>query len=263
LNFYNTYKIKIKKRRLTKKIKMNTKNLLLLIVITISCPVFAQEQGGKNMFKINLPGLLLGSINGQYERQIAPRITVALGYSTIPKSALAFKGFISNQIDDASVKIEEFKLGTSIFTPEVRFYVGKHGAFRGFYLAPYARIGKYEVEGPVSYTSSTNVTREAYFTGKLNSVSGGLMLGSNFRLSSKFYLDWWIIGASIGSADGNFITTTPLTPTEQTALKQQLDRIDIPSTKIQSQVNATGATVTTNGTMAGIRGLGLNLGFRF
>jgi uncharacterized protein YdeI (BOF family) len=242
---------------------MGIKSFMLLIVIAISCPVFAQEQLGKNMFKINVPALVIGSINGQYERQVTSRITVALGYNTIPKSALAFRGFISDQIDDESVVIEDFKLGTSIFTPEVRFYLGKHGAFRGFYLAPYARIGRYNVEGPVNYTSSTNVTRNAYFTGKLNSVSGGLLMGSNFRLSNKFYLDWWILGASIGSGNGNFVTTTPLTANEQTALKQQLDRLNLPLTKLESQVSNSGAAVTTNGTLVGVRGLGINLAFRF
>jgi hypothetical protein len=101
------------------------------------------------------------------------------------------------------------------------------------------------------------------FDGKLNNFTVGLLLGSQFQLSKSLYLDWWIIGASIGSANGNLVAATTLTQTEQTTLKQQLDNLKIPFTEIESVVNSKGATVKTSGTMVGARGLGINLGIRF
>jgi hypothetical protein len=153
-------------------------------------------------------------------------------------------------------------LGTSVITPELRFYVGRHGALRGFYLAPYARISTYEVEGPVMYQSGAN-QKEVYFTGKFSNTTGGLMLGSQFRLSNRFTLDWWIIGASIGSGNGDMVAAAQLTQLEQQQLRSTLASIEIPSTEIKYDVNSSGATITTTGTMIGARGLGINIGFRF
>ena len=239
------------------------KTTALVLALAFSLPVMSQTNERKNMAKINLSAFALKGFGVQYERQVGPRVTVGLGYSMIPKSTIAFKSIIENSIDDPDVNVGEFRLGTSIFTPEVRYYLGKNGAFHGFYFAPYGRFGTYKVQGPVSYTSSTNTKREAVFDGKLTTITGGLMVGSSWQLSDNLYLDWWIIGASFGGADGNLVAATPLSPNEQSSLKQELDDIEIIGTDITATVNSTGATVTTKGTVAGVRGLGLNFGIRF
>lgn len=220
------------------------------------------QTGGNNQVKVNLSSFFLKGANIQYERAIAKRITVALGYSAIPKSDLAFKSVIENMIDNPDIKVGQFKLGTSIITPELRYYLGKEGAFHGLYFAPYVRLGNYQLEGPVSYTTSTGAMRTAVFDGKLTALTGGLMAGSSWRLSNKLYLDWWIIGASYGGADGDLIAATPLNSDEQEALRQELNNIEILGTTISSQVDANGARVQTKGSMVGFRGLGINLGLR-
>lgn len=238
-------------------------HLSLLLMLAISLNVRSQDFKGKNMFKVNLSSFALGGFHLQYERQIARKITVALGYGSIPTSTIPFKSFIEKQINDPSINVADFRLGTSVITPEIRFYTGKKGAFHGLYFAPYARIGSYNIAGPIKYSSTATGQRTAIFDGKINTVTGGLLIGSNFSLSKRLYLDWWISGASIGGATGNLSTITQLTTEEQTSIKRALDNVDIPFTKIQSQVNSNGAVVTTNGTMVGIRGLGINFGFRF
>ena len=89
------------------------------------------------------------------------------------------------------------------------------------------------------------------------------MIGSSWQLSSRLYLDWWILGASYGGANGDLVAATTLSEYEQRSLKEELDGIEIISTEIKSEVNSNGATVTTNGSMAGVRGLGINFGIRF
>lgn len=237
------------------------KNLLVFVVLCFfSVSSFSQ---GKNVAKVNLSGLTVKSINAQYERQIGKRLSIALGYSSIPKGGLPYPGYLDDLIDNPNVPVGRYQLGTSIITPELRYYVGKHGALRGFYLAPYARISTYNLEGPVYYQSPTSGRKEAYFTGKMNNTTGGLMLGSQFRLSKRLTLDWWIIGASIGSANGNMVAAAQLNALEQEQLKNAINSIEIPGTEIKSDVNSNGATVTTTGTMVGARGLGFSLGFRF
>lgn len=242
---------------------MNIRTLLPVLVFLSYLPAKSQIIEGKNMAKVNLSAFVGKGFGLQYERQIGKRLTVALGYSKIPTSNIAFKSFIESQIDDPDIKIGDFKLGTSIFTPEVRYYLGKKGAFHGFYLAPYGRFGRYNLQGPITYTTSTNTKRDLVFTGSLNSATGGLMLGSSFNLFKRLFLDWWIIGGSIGSANGNFIAQTPLSESEQRSLREELESIDVAFTSIKSTVNSSGATIITSGTMVGVRGLGINLGIRF
>ncbi len=237
-----------------------TKSMITCAIIAL--PFFAAAQQGKNEFKVNLSSFVTKGYGLQYERQIGKKFTVALGYSKIPEGKIAFQSVIENLIDDPNVKVGDFKLGTSIITPELRWYFGKKGAFHGFYLAPYGRFSTYTMQVPVSFVSSFD-KRTALFNGKINNNTVGLMVGSQFKLSKMLYLDWWIVGASIGSASGNLNAVIALNAAEQSNLKRELDDIDIPFTTIESTVNSNGATVTTTGSMAGIRGLGINLGIRF
>jgi hypothetical protein len=242
---------------------MTIKNLALILAMVISIPALSQDLKGKNMAKVNLSSFALKGFNLQYERRLTDRVTVELGYANIPTSKLPYSSFIQKQINDPGVNVADFRLGASVITPGFRFYVGSKGAFHGFYLAPYARFGRYSISGPVNYTAATEGTRTAIFDGKLHTTTGGLMIGSSFQLASQLYLDWWIIGASIGGGNGDLRATTPLTPDEQASLQRVLNDLDVPLTRIQTAVNNTGATITTTGTMIGVRGLGINIGFRF
>lgn len=238
---------------------------LLSFFAAISIAFFSMAQinttAGRNIAKINLSSFAFKGFNVQYERQVSRGITDALGYGSIPTGTIAFQSSIEEAIDDPNVNVGNFKLGTSVITPEVRFYTGKRGAFRGFYFAPYSRISAYNMAVPVDI--NTTPERTVLFDGKLNNIMGGLMLGSNFKLSKSLYLDWWIIGASVGSGKGNLIAETTLTPDEQNNLRDQLESLEIPMTTIESEVNNRGATIKTTGTMFGARGLGINLGIRF
>ena len=245
---------------------LTLKPLALRIVIVLSSlialPYLTQAQESKNEFKVNLSAFVTKGFGLQYERQIGKKFTVALGYSMIPEGKIAFQSVIEKLIDNPDVKVGDFRLGTSIITPELRWYVGKKGAFHGFYLAPYGRFSTYTMQVPVTFNSTLD-KRTALFDGKLSNSLGGLMLGSNFKLGKRLTLDWWILGAGIGSASGSLIAATPLNPFEQKNLKDELDKITIPFTTIESTVNSNGATVKTNGSMAGVRGAGINLGIRF
>ena len=228
----------------------------------LALPFFTQAQQAKNNFKVNLSSFVTKGFGVQYERQIGKKFTVALGYSMISEGKIAFQSAIENLIDNPDVKVGDFRLGTSIITPEIRYYVSKKGAFHGFYLAPYGRFSTYTMQVPVSFNATID-KRTALFDGKITNSLVGLMLGSNFKLSKTLTLDWWILGAGIGSASGNLVAITPLNALEQKNLKDELDSIDIPFTTTENTVNSNGATVKTTGSMACIRGLGFNLGIRF
>lgn len=243
------------------------KNVLAAIIFLLPIVSTAQTESqgltdGYNMVKLNISAFAFKGFGLQYERKLSHRFTVALSYSAIPKSNIAFQSTIQNIIDDPDVEVGNFRLGTSVFTPEVRWYVGKKGAYRGFYLAPYVRISTYDMQVPVNFGSGPS-PRQALFNGKLHNYTGGLMIGSQYKLSERLYLDWWIIGASIGGANGDLIAAIPLNTMEQQQLQNQVNDINVPFTNTEITVNSNGAVVKTKGTMAGVRGFGINLGFRF
>ncbi len=242
---------------------MIIKKFLASLALLSSLPAMSQTIEGKNMGKLNVSAFAFKGFNLQYERQVSPKVTVALSYSSIPFSTIAFKSYIKEQVYNPDVDIADYRLGTSIFTPEVRYYLGKKGAFHGFYLAPYARLGHYKLEGPIAYSNSNGAKQNANFEGKLNNITGGLLIGSSWQLSDRFYLDWWIAGASFGGERGNFTADTKLTESDQVSLKKKLESLDLAGITIKSEVNSSGASVKTSGSMVGIRGLGVNFGIRF
>lgn len=241
---------------------MAFKKLMCFFTLLFSLPALAQTIEKKNEIKLNFSSVAFKGFNVQYERQVAEKITVALSYGMVPNSSIPYKSYIEKQIFIPDVNIGDFSLGTHIFTPEARYYFGEKGAFHGFYLASYARIGNYKIKGPIAY--SNNGTKDyAEFAGRLTTITGGIMAGSSWQLSEKFYIDWWIAGVSFGGESGRLANTSRLSESDQASLKRKIESISISYTKLTSDVNSNGAIVNTSGSIVGLRGLGINLGIRF
>lgn len=246
---------------------------LLLVLLIFSNQAISQQkikikQTGtvndkKNIVKINLPALLFKNISVQYERQIGKRTSVAANFHAIPFGELPFQSVFKDIGNSSEVQYSQFKLGSFGVVPEFRYYVGRKGALHGFYIGPFINISNYKLNLPISYS---NNTRTGIFDGTLNSVTGGLQLGAQFRLGKNVTLDWWILGPNYGSANGTLNLSTALSPSEQSDLRTQLENFknDAPLNTIQSYtVSSTGASVVAKGPWGGLRGLGLNLGIRF
>ena len=225
------------------------------------CTSIAFSQKHNDAIKINLSGLIVKNISVQYERKVAKRISVALNYRTLPYGTVPFSTALSNQVNNASVDFSKMNVGSSAITPEVRFYVGKKKAMRGFYLGPFASFSNYKTDFPINFSN-----RSGIFSGNLKATTGGLQLGAQMRISNRIFLDWWILGPNIGNGNGNLNLAATLTPTEQSDLRDQLEKLkgNVPLGFIQSYtVDSNGANVVLNGPWAGLRGLGFNLSFQF
>jgi len=240
--------------------------------LVLSFPVFSQEEEEpkespkNNIVKINLSALVVKNISVQYERKVAKRVSVAANVHYRPFGQLPFLSAIEKAIDDPSVPANQLKWGGIGVTPEVRFYVGKKGALRGFYLAPFANISKYKADLPIEYSNGA-IDKTGIFKGNISTVTGGLMLGAQWKLGKSVYLDWWIIGPNYGSAKGDLTLTTALSSTEQADLRDQIEELiaDAPFDKLVDSysVNNSGAIINAKGPWGGLRGFGFNLGFRF
>lgn len=241
-----------------------------LLCILFCIPFFADAQipilSGKNIFKLNLSSLAAKNFHITYERKLTGRVSASLGFRTMAKGSLPFRSTFENLLDGSDFNFDNFKMGNTAFTPEIRFYLGK-GNLRGFYVAPYMRFASFDITAPIKYTYNNgtgNVTEEAPVSGKITSTSGGIMFGTQHRIFKVLVLDIWIIGGHYGSSKGNLsLARSFTTQQERDALQQEINSLDADPFKFKGTVTATGATVQSDGPWAGIRGLGINLGFRF
>ena len=240
------------------------------IVIFLFCspfiPVFSQADSTsnkKNIIKLNFFALGMKNLSVQYERSIAKKISIAIGFRYMAEGYLPFKNTIADIADDAEVErqLNNFKTGNFAVTPEIRFYVGRKGNGRGFYIAPYGRFARYTASLLYEYDDG-GVTKTIPLSGSVNTITGGLLFGAQWKLGKLFYLDWWIFGPNYGISNGTVDGKKNLNVVEQQALRNDLENLDIPLTKITYVVDANGATVKFDGPWAGIRS-GLCLGLRF
>ena len=116
-----------------------------------------EYQTKKNIVKLSLTSLAFRNIHLQYERVLNKRISVSLSFSTIFEGEIPLLGSVENTIDDAKSfdKIKDLSLSYYSVTPEVRFYLGKKGFGKGFYLAPFYRNSKLTLDG-VSFEYPTD-----------------------------------------------------------------------------------------------------------
>lgn len=246
---------------------MMKKITLLLFAAMVCTLVFAQEEkengSVKNMIKINLPALALKNITLQYERAVARKVTLAGTFRYMPKSSIPLKSTFIDLADDAEFErqIDGLKVGNFALMPEVRFYLSKKGAFRGFYLGLFGNVSRFTADIPIEYDDA-GTTEIIPMSGNLNGITGGLMIGTQFKLSKKLNLDWWILGPNYGTSNGKLTGQKTMDVTEQQALRDELAGLDIPLTKFTYDVNGNGATINFDGPWGGVRA-GICLGIKF
>lgn len=244
---------------------------LFILVLMFNVSVFAQKEkqkaempAAKNCVKLNLTSLFFKNVGIQYERVLAPKISVACQVRLMPKGSLP----MANSLDAAagdSLDVSSIKVGSFAITPEFRFYP-KH-AMKGFYLAPYLRYRNAGLEAPLKYVDDNNANQSILMNGNLTSFGGGLMFGAHFNIGKMVSLDWFILGfqymVSNGTLDAK--TSVPLSASEQQDLRNELSssQSDNKLFKYSYTVTANGATVSSKFGAIGLRGMGLNLGFRF
>lgn len=247
--------------------------IVIAILITISAN--AQEvmsndsvyhdEPKKNIFKVNVTSLFLNNYSFQYERVLTKRVSIALGYRFMPESDIPLK----NQIDAGDDEVADFilensKISNMAITPEIRFYLGKKGYGRGFYVAPYYRYTKFSTDEFLFEYEGDLGEKDFKMSGDVSSHSGGIMFGAQWSLGKHISLDWWIIGGHYGTSKGDLSGTpdTPLTPIEQQAVRDVLEDFEIPLVDSEVDVTATRARMRLDGPWAGVRA-GISIGYKF
>lgn len=248
---------------------MKTLNLLLILFFLAVQPISAQEikkdsiqKIDKNIAKINLIGF---SINGQYERILSKRVSIALSYKILPNGKFLFRGLIPTNDQQARESLDNLTLSNSAITPEVRFYLGKKGYGQGFYLAPFFRNAKFGGKGiGIDFTLDNGQTATFNMEGNIKANTFGLLMGAQWKLGKNFWLDWQILGPHYGGATGSIIgvSNVSLSATEQNNLANALRDINFPFAKENISVKPNQATLELSGPWAGLR-TAISLGIDF
>ncbi len=217
-----------------------------------------------NIIKLNVSSAVLKNFHVQYERQVSEKKSFAIGLRYQPAAVIPLRQFLDGYIANSDVHLGSFITSNFSITPEFRFYAGKRGGLTGFYVAPYLRFAKWSGNLPVSYESETE-KRQVALKGSINSFSGGIMVGSQYNLSSRLVFDWWIAGGHIGlsSGNGSYTTSPAMNRSEQEILRNKLSDLDFWFVRFKADVGPNGGTATTNGLWAGVRAFGFNLCYRF
>jgi hypothetical protein len=221
--------------------------------------------GGSNIVKWNLSSMALNNYHFSYERHIYKSLSISVAYRTMPYGNVPYQKEFQDLINSNELNFSRFQMGNTAITIEPRIYLSLK-KMKGFYLAPYLRFATFDISAPVKYSSNGTVppgSKDADFTGKIKSTSGGLLIGYQFQLLKKLVLDFQIIGLHYGKSNGDLNFAATLSPFEQQSLRDNLKNIKTDPFTFTSNVTSNGAQITTDGPWAGIRGLNLGLGFRF
>lgn len=253
----------------TVKLQAQTNQIYSDKVLTVAAPEDAVVAPSMNLVKLNLTAIILKNYSIQYERVLSKPISVAVSFRLMPSTSIPFKDIILEEVgdDDPDTKevIENLKVSNFAITPEVRFYVGRKGYGRGFYIAPFYRFASFKTNNLIfDFQNSANQESNISLSGTVTAHTGGLMFGAQWLLGKNMCLDWWILGPHYGAGKGDLsgLAKQPLTPDEQTQLRNELEDLDIPLTDKTVTVNASGAAIQLNGPWAGVRA-GISLGIRF
>ena len=196
----------------------------------------SKNEHALNFIKLNLTAIAIKNYSIQYERLLNKSISIAVSLRDMPATSLPFKHLILkavNDDEDAKRAIENVRISNFAFTPEVRFYLGKKGYGRGFYIAPFYRYANFKATNlTFNYTNILNQESSIDLAGKLTSNTGGLLFGTQWQLGKHMCLDWWIFGPHYGAGKGTFtgVASKPLTQEEQNDLRQKLEDLDVPLT---------------------------------
>ncbi|MDE3125674.1 MAG: DUF3575 domain-containing protein [Bacteroidota bacterium] len=220
-----------------------------------------------NAIKINFSALAFQNYSVSYERLIKNKVSMMVTYRYMPFTNLPFQQNIANIVSNNNINFNQVTLGNDAITAELRIYAHKN--MSGFYMAPYGRYANFNLSIPIQYTFTQNgnaFTKEAVFSGNIQSYSGGLLLGFQKHLSKLLLLDIWLIGAHFGNGVGslNASFSPPLSPQEEASLQNNLNNINGgPFTVKGTVTNNSTANLNLTGPWLGIRALGINLGIAF
>ncbi|MGG5577407.1 hypothetical protein ACPDHL_08705 [Myroides sp. C15-4] len=227
------------------------------------------REAKKNMFKTNLVPLLWGTGSLSYERKAIGRLVVGATVNYRPESEVPFKKTLQKIVEnedkeEATFNVDQLKYSNFSLAPEIKIYLGKKGAFNGFYVAAFVKTEKTKLDYSYQFDELLLVGEDPNFPikGEVKALSGGLYFGVQWSLGKNLYLDWQIIGGNYGSGTINLTAHRHLTEDEQMELQEFAQDLKDSFKNLDYEINDNGIKVKGKIPWAGLR-TGLSIGYRF
>lgn len=262
---------------------MNTYKIVALIFLFLSFKDTsqAQENEYQKAIKFNLVGPFTGLYSAQFEVNASKRTSFVLTGFYRQESAIPFATEIDNLaktrglgitgVDFQYIFIDQAKIGMKGVSPEFRVYLSKkkHPTFIGVF-GQYTDIDMLVPASlPVVFRGQlAEIITPIDF--KIQSITGGLLLGKSFRFG-RIGVDAVLIGGQAGRAYKVNATVSQsligmLNENEKESLRRGvITRFGIDESYYDTKVGDSGATLNEKRRVPffGIRGAGLNLAYYF
>ena len=223
-----------------------------------------------NNLKVNLYGLLVNNYSIFYERMIAPKLSVQLGYRYQPYAYLTEIKLVNKLATNGTLdpKYFSFKTGNYAFTADVRLYTGKkHKGAKGIFFSLYGRYTHFDVDN-VEYTYVTD-KEEVYdvpLVSNLTGFGGGILSGIKWIIKKRITIELYT-GIHYLQLKGPLTSNkdlSGLSDQDKSDLKNNVEDIFTFGDKkyLTAAVSDTGITGTISGPAIGIRSC-LSIGFVF
>jgi hypothetical protein len=224
----------------------------------------------KNLVKFNIVPLSWGTGSLTYERKVVGRLIAGATVNYRPQSGAPFKSTLQKMFesdesgDDASFEIDKLKYSNFSFAPEIKLYLGKKGAFNGFYIAAFAKIENTKINYDYQFDELILLGEDPNLplTGNIKAFSGGIYFGAQWHLGKNIYLDWQIIGGNYGSANIDITASKNLSAEEQAELQDFAEDLKDSFDNIDYEISDKGIKLKGKMPWAGLR-MGLSIAYRF
>lgn len=269
--------------------KLLLQPLLSVALLFLSLSAMAQTTGGpdtlptatvqqpqkayqRNIIKMNLSSLAFKNYNFSYERLIGRKTSVLAGFRTMPQTnigglKLSDKIAIVTKDEQMQEDLSLVTVSNNTYTAEIRFYGGRKPGAKGFYFGLYGRKANFNVDYAYTYETATNSYAIPLQT-KSNGLGGGFLMGAQFAIAKRVMVDMYILGAHYGKLKGNVTANanlSGLSADERMELQDALNELLVvgDTSFLTTTVSSNGVSGSISGPFAGVRGLGLSVGFSF
>jgi hypothetical protein len=224
-----------------------------------------------NVVKINLTSFLFKTFAVQYERKVAPKLSIALGAIYRPGSSLFMYNMLSQNAGNYNISPENaYSYGTAklrrlAFTPEVKYYF-KRKTPKGLYLSGFFRYQSDNTTFNYKYNESNttpSVEKIGLASIKENAYGGGILFGYQIVSKKKLAIDFWFLGPWLGINKTNFsskINMSNINQFDKAIISSNLEPMAGNNALIWQN---DGFNTNLSSYKLGIRTFGINIGYNF
>ncbi|WP_341227441.1 DUF3575 domain-containing protein [uncultured Arcticibacterium sp.] len=255
-----------------------------IIFLLCAFPLFLSAQSDfKNSLKVNASGLVTGIISVNYERALTPNLSFANSFIYRPQKSIPFgeefdklakkHGIGITGVDFEYIFVDLAQIGVKSLSPELKYYFGDKR--NRFFISVFGQFENFEALVPASlearYDGTVYTLDKVPINFDIKAISGGLMVGKQFKLGERFVLDFILVGPHFGGAKSVYAKVetsilSRLDESDRAYLEDKIvDRFKLSDSYFDVTVGEERAEINAIKTVPylGIRGFVFNLGVFF